>query len=299
MLVDDGPAGMDRYLKCLAQCRFAQSLGVHFKAFDDYSVYCSWLQDSCRAVPLDASLERECLVVVPSNSPMSVRRRTRARLDRHAAHTLDDTWVTVLRMTAGSYFPHMQLRPIYASIDDARARILRGVVETGRGATWFSIVGHKNVPQTMQSLFRIWSGFIELFERLVRATEAIAPAPLTDTIEIRLDFACVVMPDTSRPQTADAPPGAPHTSVDSAKRLVTITWPEDFWVAFRGPSNDGEKMVIRHLAEGLLALHIPMATDRVTLDALVHAVIPRDGMRVVHLFEGDTLIICWRSNTKQ
>ena len=45
-------------------------------------------------------------------------------------------------------------------------------------------------------------------------------------------------------------------------------------------------MVIRHAAEALLALHGEPAADDATVDTLVRRVIPGEGLRVVHLFEG-------------
>ena len=286
MLVDAGRAALDRYLKCIAQRRLAESLGIRFQAYDDYGFYCHWLENDCRAVPLDASFEHECLVVVPSNSPLPVRQSTRTQLDRHAARRPDGRWVTVLRLMAGSYFPYLQSRPVYASVEDARAHVLRGVVETDRGATWFSIVGHRNVPAVMHWFLQVWSGFIQLFDRLVHATEAIIAQPPADALEVHLDFGQVVMPSALEKRAGIGRIGAPTTSVDLEKRVVSIAWPEDFWAAFRGPSNNGETTVMRHVAEGLLALHGRPATDRRTVDALVRTVIPREGIRVIHLFEG-------------
>ena len=286
MLIDEGRAALDRYLKCIAQRHMAESLGLHFQAFDDYGFYCYWLENQCRPAPLDASFERPCLVTIPSNSLLPVRQRTRRRLDRHAAQSPDGTWPTVLRLTAGSYFPYMHSRPIYASLEDARARVLRGVVETGRGYTWFNIVGHRNSPPVMSLLLQTWSGFIELFERLVSATEAIISEPSTDPLEIRLDFTVVVMPMAPKEGEATRPVGLPQVTRDPDTRTIRIAWPEGFWAAFRGPANVGEEMVIRHAAEALLTLHGEPAVDDATVDALVRRVIPREGLRIVHLFEG-------------
>lgn len=288
MLMDEGRAALDRYLKCISQRRLAESLGLRIQAFDDYGFYCHWLENQCRAVPLDASFERPCLVAIPSDSPLPVRLRTRQRLDRHAAQRTDGTWATVFRLTSDNYFSYMQSRPIYACLEDAQARVLRGVVETDRGATWFSVVGHKNSPAVMSLLYQAWSGFIELFERLVTATESTISEPPTNSVEVCLDFTIVVMPSAPVTEPTTCTPGAPGMTHDLDAHTITITWPEGFWTAFQGPANAGETMVIRHAAAALLALHgNPTAADT-AIDVLVRAVIPRDGLRVVHLFAGNS-----------
>ena len=284
-LIDEGNHAVTRYLKSVAQRRLAEGHNIYFQVFDDYSFYCNWREHNSRAIPLDVPLGRPCLVVVPTDAALPVRRHTRARVDRHSVPTIEGPHITVSRLITTSYFDHMHSRPIYASADYARRKLLKGVVETERGASWFTVIGHDDVPARMSLLFEIWTGFIEFFARLVSTIETIAPESSSDPLEVQLDFSEVALPGEAGTPAAVDGTVVPTTTLDREKRIVGIGFPRDFLQVFRRPSNAGERLIIRSIAVGLLMLRRTSPVDPRVLDAVVGDVIPSDGIRILHLFE--------------
>ena len=285
MLIDEGNHALTRYLKSVAQRRLAESHNICFHVFDDYTFYCNWREHNSRAIPLDVPLGQPAIVVVPTDAALPVRRLTRARVDRHSAPTIEGRHITVSRLITASYFDHMHSRPIYASADYARLKLLKGVVETERGASWFTVIGHDRVPPRMSLLFEIWTGFIEFFARLVSTIETIDPESSSDPLEVRLDFSEVALPgEAGKPPEVDGTV-VPTTALDQERRIVSIGFPRGFLGVFRHPSNAGERLIIRSIAAGLLMLRRTSPVDPRVLDRVVGGVIPSDGIRVLHLFE--------------
>ena len=219
MLVDEGDTAIERYLKCLAQRRLAESYGVTFQAWDDYGFYCYWLESDCRTVPLELSFESGNVVYLLSDYVASVREKTRRLLDRHAVARTDGTWSTVLRLTAAHYLPYMRWRPIYGSVEDAEVGALRGVVETDVGACWLTVAWNRGGDDSTFWLYELWATFIELFERLVVAMELRVPEWRRRPIEVRLDFGDAPTPSAlGRPVSADGLVSA-TTDVDGDRRV--------------------------------------------------------------------------------
>ena len=285
MLIDEGNHALTRYLKSVAQRRLAEDRNIHFHAFDDYTFYCNWSEHSSRAIPLDVPLGRPTFVVVPTDAALPVRRRTRERVDRHGVLTDDGHYITVSRLVTNSYFDHMHSRPIYACADYIDQRLLKGVVETERGANWFTVVGHEGVGVRMAFLFEIWTGLIEFFARLVTTIERVDRESSSEPLEVRLDFAKVALPQSAATPAEDDGTVDPTTTVEREKRIVDIKFPKNFLRAFRRPSNDGERIIVRSMAVGLLMLRRASSVDSQVLDAIMHDVIPDDGTRILHLFE--------------
>ena len=285
MLIDEGSHALTRYLKSVAQRRLAEDHNIYFQVFDDYSFYCNWREHNSRAIPLDVPLGRPAVVVVPTDAALPVRRRTRARVDRHSVPTNRGQYITVARLITTSYFDHMHSRPIYASAEYADRKLLKGVVETERGANWFTVIGHEGVPARMSFLFEIWTGFIEFFARLVSTTEAIDPESSSAPLEVRLDFSKVALPGQAATSVEADDTVVPTTTLDREKRVVDIGFPKDLLRVFGRASNAGERLIIRSIALGLFMLRRATSVDPRVLDAVVGDVIPSDGIRVLHLFE--------------
>ena len=285
MLIDEGNHALTRYLKSMAQRRLAEDRDVHFQVFDDYTFYCNWIEHSSRAIPLNVPLGQPAFVMVPPDASLPVRRRTRERVDRHSALTDGGQYVTVSRLVTNSYFGHLHSRPIYACADYIDQKLLKGVVETERGANWFTVIGHEGVGVRMSFVYEIWTGFIEFFARLVTIIERVDRESSTEPLEVRLDFTEVGLPGSAATLARDDGTVEPTTTVEREKRVVDIKFPRDFLRAFRRPENDGERIIVRSMAVGLLMLRRASSVDSRVVDAIVRDVIPHDGTRILHLFE--------------
>ncbi len=285
MLIDEDNHALTRYLKSMAQRRLAESHDIHFQVYDDYTFYCNWREHRSRAIPLGVELGRPTLVAVPTDAALPVRTRTRERVNRHAVRTDGGQYITVSRLVTNSYFDHMHSRPIYACADYIDQRLLKGVVETERGANWFTVVGHQRVDVRMSFLYEIWIGFIEFFARLVTTIERVDRESSSEPLEVRLDFSEVELPGNTATLAADDGTVDPTTTVEREKRIVDIKFPKSFLRAFRRPANDGERIIVRSMAAGLLMLRCRSSVDADVADAIVHDVIPHDGTRILHLFE--------------
>ena len=285
MLVDEGDHALTRYLKSMAQRRLAENHDIHFQVYDDYTFYCNWREHRSRAIPLDVPLGQHAFVMLPTDAALPVRKRTRERVDRHAVLTDGGQYITASRLITNSYFDHLHSRPIYACADYIDQRLLKGVVETERGAAWFTVVGHKRVDVRMSFLYEIWSGFIEFFARLITAIERVDRESSSEPLEVRLDFSDVELPASAATLADDDGPVDPMTTVDREKRVADVKFPKDFLRAFRRAANDGERIIVRSMAVGLLMLQRGSSVQADVADAIVHDVIPHDGTRILHLFE--------------
>ena len=316
MLIDEGNHALTRHLKSMAQRRLAESHDIHFQVYDDYTFYCNWREHRSRAIPLGVPLGRPTFVAVPTDAALPVRRRTRERVNRHAVRTDGGQYITVSRLVTNSYFDHMHSRPIYACADYIDQRLLKGVVETERGANWFTVVGHESssschaahrlaelnrrkraapnwftvvghegVGVRISFLYKIWTGFIEFFARLVTTIERVDHASSSEPLEVRLDFSEVELAGSAATLAEDDGTVDPTTTVEREKRIVDIKFPKSFLRAFRRPANDGERIIVRSMAVGLLMLRPASSVDADVADAIVHDVIPHDGTRILHLFE--------------
>ena len=285
MLIDEGNHALTRYLKAMAQRRLAESHDIHFQVYDDYTFYCNWREHRSRAIPLGVPLGRPTFVAVPTDAALPVRKRTRERVNRHAVRTDGGQYITVSRLVTNSYFDHMHSRPIYACADYIDQRLLKGVVETERGANWFTVVGHDGVGVRMSFLYEIWTGFIEFFARLVTTIERVDHESSSEPLEVRLDFSEVELPGSAATLAEDDGTVDPTTTVERERRIVDIKFPKSFLRAFRRPANDGERITVRSMAVGLQMLRRASSVDADVADAIVLDVIPHDGTRVLHLFE--------------
>ena len=284
MLIDEGNHALTRYLKSVAQRRLAEDRDVHFQVFDDYTFYCNWREHSSRAIPLNVPLGRPAFVMVPTDAALPVRTRTRERVDRHSVLTDGGQYVTVSRLVTNSYFDHLHSRPIYACADYIDQKLLKGVVETERGANWFTVVGHERVGARMSFLYEIWTGFIDFFARLVTTIERVDRESSTEPLEVRLDFSEVELPGSAATLAEDDGTVDPTITVERERRVVHIRFPKSFLRAFTRPANEGERILVRSMAAGLLMLG-ESSIDSRAVDAIVLDVIPHDGTRILHLFE--------------
>jgi Holliday junction resolvase len=286
MLAGEIDQPIKRYLKCIKQKNWAESEGVYFQNFNgDFNFYCYWRHLNYQLVPRMLPVGGSA-ISIGNDFVLSVRQEVRRLSDRHVVQTASGAFARVMRYGRGAYFKSMQDRPIYASISHLDAGILAGIVETSRGPTWLVIQPWEGDHVVRHLLYRMWDGFIGLFDRLVAEVEACKDHLSTNPLEIWLNFKGIIIYEDYISAEARGPIVEPEVSVNIDKLMAVIKFPSEFLVHFQQPENIGEKLVLRSLARGLVSLHQGTQEDveDTFLETLVRKVISDAGMRVLHLF---------------
>lgn len=287
MLAGELDRPITRYLKCIKQKEWAEKEGVYFQNINgDYNFYCHWRRLNYQLVPRDLPVGEGSMLSIGNDMVLPVRKEIRNLVDRHVLQTAAGTYSPGIRFGRDAYFKSMQGRPIYASLNHLRAGVLAGAVETLRGPSWL-IVEPREGDETVQSLvYKMWDGFIGLYDRLVFEIEALYPQAPHGAVEIRLNLSEIVVPVNYVDPSTDVAIGEPEVAANVGRRTVEIKFPSDFLKHFQQPENAGEKLFLRSVAKGLISLHQGEtgSVDETILDIVMNKVIGVSGMRVLHLF---------------
>lgn len=278
-----------RYLKCIKQKQWAEKQGVHFMNINgDFNFYCYWRHFQFQLIPREMPVDSGSMVAIGHDFVLPIRQELRNLLDQHVIQTADGQFVRVMRFGRDAYFKSMQGRPIYVSLSHLRKGTLAGVVETSRGPTWLVIEPREGDESVRHLLYEMWSGFLGLFDRLVTETEVLLSHVVSSSLEIRLNFHELNVPEEYVEIDAGAPVVEPAVLVNLHQRMVEIQFPSAFLVNFQQHENTGEGLVIRALARGLVRLHqrspIEFEGEETLIETLSRKVIGDTGARVVHVF---------------
>lgn len=287
MLASELDQPITRYLKCIKQKEWAEGEGVYFQNINgDYNFYCFWRRLNYHLVPRDLPVNHGSMLVIGNDMVLPVREKIRNLVDRHVIQTTDGSYSPAMRFGRDAYFKSMQSRPIYASLGHLRAGVLAGAVETSRGPSWLMVIPREGDEQIRHLLYEMWSGFIGLYDRLVFEVETLVPEAPAGPIEIRLNFAELVVSESYVEPEPDMVIGEPVVVVDLDQRRVEVNFPSDFLMHFQQPENMGERLVIRAIANALVSLHkgITEGADETVINGLESSVVGESGARVLHLF---------------
>jgi hypothetical protein len=169
--------------------------GVYFQNINgDYNFYCFWRHLNYQLVPRELPVNDGSILSIGNDMVLSIRKEVRNLVDRHIIQTTNGTYSPVMRFGRDAFFKSMQGRPIYASMGrHLRAGVLAGAVETSRGPSWLLVIPREGDEQNRRLLYKMWSGFIGLYDRLVFEVEAFHPEAPLGAIEIRLNFGELVV----------------------------------------------------------------------------------------------------------
>ena len=288
MLAGEVDRPLARYLKCIKQKEWAEEKGVSFQNMNgDYNFYCYWRHQNYQLVPREFQLSPKSGLFIANDFVSPVREEVRKLVDCHVLETTAGSYVPVKRLHSGTYFKSMQGRPTYASLAHLDQGILAGAVETPRGPSWFSVKPLKGGEDVRSFLYRVWGGFIGLFDKLVFEIETFYPTARAGSIEIRLNFDEVVLPENSEELRVGETSSEPEVAVDFNRRTAEVKLPPYFIRYFQQPENTGESLVLRSIAKGLVRLHQEETDDieESVSDTLVQSVLDDSGMRVLHVFQ--------------
>lgn len=275
-----------RYMKFLNQKEWAESKGLTIRAMNgDYNIYCYWQRNNHQIVPKELAAEESSMLSIGNDYLLPIRKEIRKITDKHKVEKTTGVYTSVIRHGVDAYFKSTKNRSIYVSTDDVRFGMLSGAVETQRGASWLVLLGRKDNPEVQSILFELWSGLIELFDKLVIEFEKIHEIDSLSPIEIRLDFSSLIASDepVDIEQCSDIEKiNIEDTNNDS---LAAITFPSNFLDYFQVEENTGEKLLLKTISEALIGLYKRKGVEiSASADDLVDLIIKSSGARLIHLF---------------
>jgi len=287
MLASQVDRPVDYYLKCMKQRDWAENEGflIH-NVNGDFNLYCYWCEQEYFLIPHNMTVQKGNEISIGTDWVFPVRKRLRNLNDQHLVLDTSGSPTPVMRTGRDAYFQTMRDRPIYVSLSQLQEKVLAGVVESPRGASWLTVEPQEADETMLRLTFDMWSGFIDLYERLVAEIEGLLPEQLTGPVEVRLDLRCLAIPE----QYNEAAPAPPITEsnvvIDHARHRATVKPPAAFLVHFQQPTNTGEELLLRSMAYGLAKLHCGPHSDAdmATVAEAVQKVLSSPGMRILHLF---------------
>jgi hypothetical protein len=286
MLSKDVSSPTKRYLKCMSQKAWAQRQGVVFQIPNgDFNFYSYWRQTNHQLIPRELSVGQGSMIAIGPEFVFSTRERIRPLVDLHAVQTQAGPFAKVMRFGLDVYFTSMQRRRIYGSLSHIAAGTLAGVVESSRGASWFTAITRRGAQREQHLAYELWSGFLGLYDTLVSEVEAAIPHMSSGVVEIRLDIRDVHIPESDTVGDMASGTRDPELFVDVNQRVATIRCPPSFLANFQQAENTGERLTVRAMAKGLATLHLGTTVDVPDgwVDAITNKVVGSD-VRVLHLF---------------
>ena len=286
MLVNTPSQSFVRFLKFIKQKKWVENQGVLIQAITpgDYTLFCSWLGSGFQFGPRDLSLNPGSLLFVDDSFTLDIRTKSRRTLDHHVIRTTTGLYIGVRRLYVDSYFSFLNTRPIYANLEHVRSGVFAGAIETKRGPSWFSLLLSDKDNGIRVYAFQFWSGFIDLFFRLVDEVEKQVLNLQSDPIGICLDLTDVIILEVD---------GESHSTVEFLEPKIffknlnaVVKLPPNLLQIFQKAENHGERYIVRCIAKALLKLHMVEIEDfeDSKIESLIDKVVGDTGVRVLHAF---------------
>ena len=272
------------YLKLIKYKKWAENRGVSFlNTNGDFNLYCHWRGNNYRLVPHEKPISPGTVVSVGTNSVQSTRERVRNLVDRHVIRTVEGNYVSVMRTNKDAYFPSLHTLPVYVSLSHLIRGKLVGAVETSRGPSWLVMTVPVDPRIAGNFDFNTWSGFADIYARLVSKFEAKYTQLAAGPVLIHINFEDVEVPHGSNEMHTNQP----EVTINSRKKTADIRFPLDMMKHFMKVENVGEKMVIRCMTMALICLHHGKLQDQIDEDEVAQIadrVIGDSGIRIIHWF---------------
>ena len=288
MLAADVDSPIDNFLKFLAQQPLLAASGtLFFAAGSDYDIYCHWLERGYRLFPADMPPNVDVLWLPPDVHQLAVRTRVRHTTDAHAVPTPSGQYTRAVRFTMGAIVDTTNQRPTYVVPEYLRNQILAGLVTTDRGITWLVVLGDTDDPERAAFARQLWTGLMDLFDRMIVALERQSVLTNDSSFSIVLDVSQVIVPITPRQTAPSEDPFRAGFVWEISDEAAIVRCPPNLLQHFQQPTNTGERLIFRALAMALLALHTRQPVDRIDAErteALASAVVADPGARILHVF---------------
>ena len=287
MLAREPGESVTKFLKCMEQRKWTEKQGIEFfNVNGDYNFYCYWRRNNYQLIPRDMRVEDGVKIALENDFVQPVRRDIRERVDFHSIPTTSGLHLPVNRFNTDSFFKSIENRPIYGSLEHFRAGKIAGVVETSRGYHWLVLKPRQADERIRGLLYNTWSGFLELFEKLVNEIETHFPKSLKHVTEICLNFDNVEFPEFFEDLCPMDSIAEPIVTVNNSRQIAEVEFASKFLFHFTQPENKGELLFISAVAKGLMCLHqgIQKLENESGLHDITERVIGNPDSRVLHAF---------------
>jgi hypothetical protein len=285
LLASDVQQPVQRYLKFIKQKEWVEKQDVFLMNMNgDFNLYCYWLRSDFQLVPRGMPVDSGAMISVGNDFVFPIREELRTSIDGHLINTVEGEFVKVVKYGRDAYFKSIQERSIYVSLNHLRYGVLAGVVESSRGSSWLIVDSKADDQAVKHLLYEMWSGFLGLFDRLIKEFEKSFFCLRSSSIEVRLNFRELEVQEDfiERQSVSD-----PEVLIKPDQLTIEIKFPADFLINFQEHENTGETKVINAMARGLLELYKAIDKLRYSEEqysTLVNKVIGDGGLRVLHLF---------------
>ena len=213
----------------------------------DSNLYGAWRAQDYRLVPREYPLSAGGSIEVAPGHVVVFRRAARQSFDMHAAYRPDEQrWIAVQKTVARAFFRELEALPMYASIEDAEATRLRGVIETSQRSWWLDCTPRLEDNDARHLQYLIWDAMMNWLARLAPILESRLTLPPKNPI-IALDVTEV--PASMNGTTIGDQGNATELSVN--EDIIRIRLLPKLITLLRQPENVGESAVLKAIVEGV------------------------------------------------
>src|SRR5205807_2665076 len=145
-----------------------------------------------------------------------------------------------------SYFRELEALPMYASIEDAEAQRLRGVIETGQRSWWVDCIPRLENPESRHVQYVIWDAAMNWLARMAPDLESRLRLP-EDNLIVELDVRDLSSWMNHEINVSKGP--AAEVAVHGT--TINVRLFASFFDLLRRPENDGESELLRAIARGV------------------------------------------------
>ncbi len=251
----------------------------------DANLYSFWKENRYQLIP------REC-PVGPKHGTLALgpefiapfRQAFRASFDAHGVYRPDErSWIVVRKTFPIGFFKELESLPMYASPDDAAHGQLRGVIETNRRTWWIDGLTYEGERDQREIQFHIWEAGLNWLARLAPEIESSIDDFPGGNIVIRIDLTKAQLRSFQGNSASGFSESPISVSVDHAVPSITVTIHDGFLKLLARPANDGERELVRAMAEGALLLAKRESAHEISRQ-VVSAIVTSVDARFLHVF---------------
>jgi hypothetical protein len=262
--------------KMLREVREMEAKGVIFTAWLDMLNYWSiWRSLGSTFWSQNIDLRKFGSFGADSSQVVETMRRIRQETNPHAARLPNGKFRRVERWVEEFSPSQDRTKPIYLEPMSVVLGELRSVVETDYGVWWVASARPPFDPEDRQLLYLIWQASAEWLLLLARSGNgrlSVSAKP----IEIRLLPVPKSIPDAAQEIELLVAEGVP---------VVTIILPPSFPDRLMTPDNAGERLLIRALVDGLLAVLRHSLSEEARVQWVIDVAADPD-LKMIHITPG-------------
>ena len=251
----------------------------------DANLYSFWKENKYQFIPREYPLGlKHGTLAIGAEYIAPFRQAFRASFDAHGVYRPDEhSWIVVRKTFPIGFFKELESLPMYASPDDASRGRLRGVIETRSRAWWIDGVTTEGERDQREVQFHIWQAGLNWLARLAPEIDSRIGDLLAGNIIIRIDLTKARLRPLQEDSASSFSASSLSVSVDHPLPAITVTIDDPFLALLVRPVNDGERELVRAIAEGALLLSKRESAHEIS-EQIASAIITSVDARFLHVF---------------